>query len=230
MPIAAGTALLGSAVVGGISSILAGLLGSNAANNAATVQNAGAMGSLALQKEALDFQKESSLPWIASGRVALNQYMRELGLPVPGNAGPGSQYRPPAGTGFRRTPGYDFQVKEGERGVTNNLAALGMKNSGAALKALTRFRLGLADTTYQNYLTRLSNVATGGQQQVANTNSLVANAAQNMGQTTQDAAAATASGYVNSANSWINAANNVSNTTGNALGWASRQNPWARAA
>ncbi len=125
---------------------------------------------------------------------------------------------------FQKTPGYEFQVSEGEKGVNNNLAALGMKNSGAALKALTRFRQGLADTTYENYLTRLSNLATGGQQQVSNTTNMLQNSAINQGQTIQDAAAARASGYVGGANSWINALTNIGNTGSNALGWLSGSN------
>lgn len=120
--------------------------------------------------------------------------------------------------GFQETPGYQFQVEEGEKGVLNNLAALGMKNSGAALKALTRFRTGIANQEYNNYLNRLAGAAGMGQSQVNATNNLTQNAASNIGQATQDAGAARASGYVGAANSWQNAIGNISNTWGNALG------------
>lgn len=126
----------------------------------------------------------------------------------------------PFKSGFKETPGYQFQVSEGEKGVTNNMAALGMKNSGAALKALTRFRTGLADQTYNTYLDRLSGMAGAGAATTANQGQLGASSAVNQGQTITDAGAARASGYVGGANAWQNALGSFSNTAGNALGWA----------
>lgn len=120
--------------------------------------------------------------------------------------------------GFQETPGYQFQVEQGERAVLNNLAALGMKNSGAALKALTRYRQGVANQEYNNYLNRLASVAGMGQTQTNTTNTNTLNAAANIGNTMQDAGAARASGYVGQANAWSNALGGISNTWGNALG------------
>lgn len=126
----------------------------------------------------------------------------------------------PFKSGFKETPGYQFQVQEGEKGVVNNMAALGMKNSGAALKALTRFRTGLADQTYNTYLDRLSGMAGAGAATTSNQAQLGASSAANQGQTITDAGAARASGYVGGANAWQNALGSFSNTAGNALGWA----------
>lgn len=116
--------------------------------------------------------------------------------------------------GFQETPGYQFQVQQGERGVLNSLAALGMKNSGKALKSLETFRQGLANQEYGNYLNRLAGMAGMGQSQANQTNSLMANAATNVGNNIQQAGAARASGYVGSANAWGQGLNQV----GNALG------------
>lgn len=127
----------------------------------------------------------------------------------------------PFKSAFRATPGYQFQVEQGERGVVNNMAALGMKNSGAALKALTRFRTGLADQTYNTYLDRLAGMAGAGASTAANQGQLGAASAVNQGQTLTDAGAARASGYVGSANAWSNALGNVSNNAGWALGMSS---------
>lgn len=129
-----------------------------------------------------------------------------------------SQMKFTARKGFQETPGYQFQIQQGEQGVRNNLAALGMKNSGSALKALTRFRSGLADQEYGNYLNRLAGVAGMGQSQVNSTNALTTNAANNIGQNYQNAGEARASGYVGAANSWNNALSSISNNVGGALG------------
>lgn len=135
----------------------------------------------------------------------------------------GSPYSMPmtAAKGFRETPGYQFRVEEGEKGVLGNLNSLGMKNSGAALKALTRFRQGLADQEYGNWLNRIASIAGMGQSQVNTTNSLSQTAATNIGQGYQDMGAARASGYVGQANAWSNALGGITNNIGNALGQAS---------
>jgi hypothetical protein len=224
-------ALLGSAVLGLGGSLLKGKMDSDAAKDASSEQNLASLASVALQGKGLDLQKQGldftkktyeqsradAAPWMQSGRTALSLYMKEM-------TGGGSL--------FRRQPGYQFQVAEGERGVKNNLAALGMKNSGAALKALTRFRTGLADQSYGSYLDRLSGIAGAGGNAVSNINSLGANTSSqvnsalsgmsgtlgNMGSTTQDAGAARASGYVGTANAWGNALTSGVSDISNALG------------
>lgn len=122
--------------------------------------------------------------------------------------------------GFQKTPGYQFMVDEAEKGAINHLSALGMKNSGAALKALTKLRSGLANQEYGTYLNRLSAMAGGGQTQVNQNNTLASNSALTQGQLMQDAGAARASGYVGGANAWTGALNNIGNTLGT---WASYQ-------
>lgn len=134
---------------------------------------------------------------------------------TPATTTPSATYK-----GFQATPGYQFMVDEAESGAMNHLGALGMKNSGAALKALTKLRSGLANQEYGNYLNRLAGMAGAGQTQVNTTNALTANSALNQGALMQDAGASRASGYVGGANSWIGALNGVGNTLGN---WAGQQ-------
>jgi hypothetical protein len=93
-----------------------------------------------------------------------------------------------------------------------------MKNSGAALKALTRFRSGLANQEYGTWLNRIADAAGMGQTQVNTTNALTQQGAVNAGNTIQQGGAARASGYVGAANSWTNALGNFSNNMGSALG------------
>lgn len=220
MAIGTTAAILGAAAIGGLGSLASGAMGANAASQAADAQASSADKSLALQAGMYAQGREDSMPWMTAGRTALNSYMGELGISDEAKAG---TFR----SGFRQTPGYQFAVKQGERGVVNNLAALGMKNSGAALKALTTFRTGLADQQYNTYLDRLSGASVGGQTTAANQGQLGANAASNMGASIMDAGAARASGYVGGANAWQGALSGVASNGAQALGWMSGNKGWA---
>lgn len=48
------------------------------------------------------------------------------------------------------TPGYQFQLQQGQEAIQNQASASGLVNGGNTLKALTSFGQGLAGTTYQN--------------------------------------------------------------------------------
>lgn len=198
-----------AALISAGGSILGGLFGSNAANKAADTQEKVARDSLELQKATIAQSRLDSAPWLEAGKKALGSYMGELGM---GGAGFESS--------FTKSPGYEFQVDEAEKGALNHLGALGMKNSGAALKALTKLRSGLANQEHGNYLARLSGLAGVGQNQVNTNNTLAANSALNQGTLMQDAGAARASGYVGAANQWANAFNNIGSAAGT---WASYQ-------
>jgi hypothetical protein len=101
---------------------------------------------------------------------------------------------------LRATPGYQFQVGEGTKAIERSAAAKGGLLSGAAGKALTTYSQGVADQTYNNYLSNLMSVAGLGQNSANTTTSAgtsYANAASN---NLLSAGNAKASGYINSAN------------------------------
>lgn len=215
-------AILGAAAIGGVASIAAGAMGANAANQAANTQAAASDRVLALSDAQYQQSRQDAMPWLDAGRAALTELMGEYGLSDAAKAGTFDSK-------FETTPEYDFTLKEGEKGIVNNLAALGLKGSGAALKALSRFRTNLANTTYNNYLTKLSNLATGGQQAQKDIADMGENAVIRAGQSITDSAAARASGYVGGANAWGNALTNIANTGSNALGWLSGNKGWSTA-
>jgi hypothetical protein len=201
-------------------SILSGFLGSNAASQASSTEAHAIDRATDLQAATIAQARVDAAPWMEAGKKGLAALQGELGLTNKNADGT------PFVSGFKTTPGYNFAVSEGEKGVVNNMRALGMGGSGAALKALTRFRTGLADQTYQGYIDRLSGVATGGQSQVNNTNALAAAGTQGIAQQMQDAGAARASGYVGGANAWTGALGNFANSSGAALGNYNRD--WTR--
>jgi hypothetical protein len=196
-----------AALISGGATILGGLFGSSAANKAADSQEKVARDALELNKAQIAQARLDATPWMEAGKKALTQYQGELGM---GPANFQSQ--------FTETPGYKYQVQEAEKGAVNNLAALGMKNSGAALKALTKVRSGLANQEYNNYTSKISGLAGVGQNQVNQTNAMTQNSVLNQGQLMQDAGAARASGYAGAANSWIGGMNSFANNMGSMLG------------
>lgn len=155
------------------------------------------------------------------GELIRNPQYRAPAAPVPQQtAAPANAIGAPstipmtAQKGFTETPGYQFRVNQGEQGVLNSLSALGMKNSGKALKSLETFRQGIASDEYNGWLNRIAGVAGMGQAQTNTTNALTQNAATNMGQAYQDAGQARASGYVGAANAWSSGLQGVGNAIG----------------
>lgn len=284
-------AVLGGAAIGGITSLLSGIIGSQAADKISSIEEAGIAADIGLQKQGLEHlirtdtqARNDTLPWMESGRNALDQWMVEMGLPkltaarptastmpdwvgtLPGGTStspttsqtPGTttvtpgyapdRLNPPrpapppnttpapasgvptvAGSGFRETPGYQFGLQQGTRSVVNNLGALGMKGSGAGLKALQKFGQGYADQNYGDYMTRLWNTATGGQQATSNAGAQslagagqVAGALSGIGSSLRDSSSARASGYASGTNAWLGALQGAGNSVGNSLGWLSR--------
>jgi hypothetical protein len=60
---------------------------------------------------------------------------------------------------LRNTPGYQWQVGQGQDAILNRASSLGGVNSGATLKALSDYTSNQADSTYQQYLQSLFNLS-----------------------------------------------------------------------
>lgn len=193
------------ALIGAGASILGGIFGSSSADKAAAAQTQAANKALKLQREMWTTSRNDMMPWLDAGRSALTTYMGQLN-------GTGDQ------NAFKATPGYEWRVQQGEQGVMNNLAALGMKNSGKALKALESFRQGIASQEYGTWMDRLAGVSGAGQQQANSMAGYAQNAGNSMGQTIQGAGQARASGYIGSANALTQGLNSAANFIGQGYG------------
>lgn len=158
---------------------------------------------LALQADMYNQNRADLAPWRNAGSAALQTLAGQVGQ----GWGPGS-------------PGYDFQFNEGMRAVNNGLAARGMTDSGAAMKAAERFGQGLAATARGEELNRLQALAGVGQtatgqgvaagQGTANAQAgLVAGLGQSMANLYGQQGAAAANGITGAAQPWQNAANNI---------------------
>jgi len=81
---------------------------------------------------------------------------------------------------FRAAPGYQFKLSEALKGVNSNAYAAGLGNSGATLRALQSTAMGLADQSYNQYLSSIDAIANRG----AGAKSSLSGVSQNFGNAT----------------------------------------------
>ncbi len=211
-------AIGGSALVGGVTSVIAG-------NKAAKAQKNAAATDAQLQREQndeaireYDLGREDLAPFREAGYTALGQLGR-------GTADGGEFNRNFTLADFQKDPGYEFRRQEGQRGLESSAAARGGILSGGAMKALARYNqdyasgeYGAAYNRYNNDLTtrfnRLSSIAGTGQ---TATNTGVAAGAQltnNLQTGTNNLIAANDASANARASSYVNAGQAVSNAVG----------------
>jgi len=119
-----------------------------------------------------------------------------------------------------KMPGYQFRLGEGTKALNTSWAANGMRESGAAEKALLRYGQDYASNEFNNEWNRLAGLAGVGQAVNNSNNALATNYANQTGANTMNAGAARASSYAqqgqNTANAFGYAAGRIAN-----LPWAS---------
>lgn len=209
------------AVVG--SSVIGGVMSSNAATDAANTQAASADRAAALQNEQFQQTRKDQLPFLEAGYKGQNKLLDLLGLS--GNAGAqgyGSMAKNFSMSDFEQDPGYAFRMSEGLKALDRTAASRGGMLSGAALKGATRYGQDMASQEYQNAYNRYQTNRAGilnplqslsGQgQTTANTLGAAGqNYATNAGNAYMNAGNAAASGYVGSANAWNQALGGATN-------------------
>ena len=90
-------------------------------------------------------------PYNQFGASAMPNLINKLGL---GGTGGGFQYAPFSfnPSDLQNTPGYQFTLQQGQKGVNNALSSQGLLGSGAQAKALSDYTTGLAQNTYNQQL------------------------------------------------------------------------------
>lgn len=160
-------AVIGAAAIGAVGSSVAGSEAAGAtrdASNAAITQ----------QKNALSEQAQLSAPYRALGSAAIPQYEALLGIGPQGTAG--------IKTALESTPGYQFALDQGERGIVNQASAQG-GITGNTLAALDTYNVGTASQTYQQNVGDIASAVASGQAAAAGQAQNVGTAAGNIGST-----------------------------------------------
>ena len=234
--------------MGIIGDIFQGILGSHAAKSAAGAQESAAQqalgvsqtnqnASIGAQQKATGQQAANEAPYTSAGAGAANQLSSLLGSP---GGGWNQSFQAPTAAQAAATPGYQFQLQQGENALQNSAAANGGLLSGNEAAAQQQYGQGLASTNYQqtynnafqNYLQNyqqyqnqvgnLQNLAGLGQTATGQVNALNQAGAQNQGALNYAFSGqqggditnygnAKASGYIGANNAWGNAINNGNN-------------------
>lgn len=122
--------------------------------------------------------------------------------------------------GFKETPGYQFQLSEGQKAIDRSAAARGMALSGSAIKAHQRFSQGLANQTYGEYLNRLQALSGAGQTATGQAFAGYQNNSNTLASLYGAQGNAAASSYIGQANAWNGGIGNALGFLGNFMGSA----------
>lgn len=133
------TAIIGSALIGGVSTAIG-------AQSAASAQKSAANQATKAQMEMFNKTQANLQPFVNLGTGAAGN-LASLSSEFANNPITLSQ------DWLEQTPGYKFNLAQGLKSTENALAARGLGSSGAALKGAAAYATGLADSTYQNQFT-----------------------------------------------------------------------------
>jgi hypothetical protein len=202
------TAIVGSAVIGGV-------VASNSAKKAANAQTEASQ--LASQTELEQYyqNREDMQPWREAGVGALGQL-------TAGTGAGGDFNRDFTLADFSRDPGYDFRLQQGQQALDRSAAARGGALSGASIKGQTRYGQDYASGEYQNAYNRFNNdrtqrfnrlasLAGVGQTATRDVAQMGAQAAGTVANNIIGAGNAQASSYVGQGNAIAGAANTLGN-------------------
>lgn len=146
---------LADGLTGGMASDLTGRTGQRAAENAARLQGAATDKAVAETKRQFDIGREDVAPWLAAGRKGLTKYQAALGL----DGDQAAQLQE-----LQSSPGYQFRLAQGQRGLNAGLAARGGMGAGKAMTAAQQYGQDYASNEYNNRLAQLANLSGVGQQ------------------------------------------------------------------
>lgn len=157
-------AVLGAAAIGAAGSAIAG-------GEAASATREASNAAIAEQKQALYQQQQLEAPYVGIGNAAIPQYEALLGIGPQGASG--------IGQALANTPGYQFALSQGEKGIVNAASTQGGV-SGNTLSALDQFNVGTAQGTYQQELADVQGAVGIGQAAASGQAANIGNAANNI--------------------------------------------------
>jgi hypothetical protein len=151
------TAVIGSAIVGGVMSSNAQ---KKAAKTAAGAQTAAADQSMAEQRRQFDALQVLFKPYVEAGGGALSRQ-----LDLVGNNGPEAQQK--AIEAIQMGPEYGAMIRQGEEGILQNAAATGGLRGGNVQASLAKFRPEVLSSLINQQYQRLGGLTSMGQASAA---------------------------------------------------------------
>lgn len=209
-------------VTGGLimagSSLLGGLMQSDAAESAAATQAGSAEAGIAEARAAREQLRELLAPYMQAGIPAMQQQQALLGLGGP-------QAEQAAIQSIQNSPTMQALMQQGEAAILQNASATGGLRGGNTQAALAQFRPQLLAQEIENRYARLGGFTALGQNSAAGVGAAGMQTGQNVGNLLQQQGAALAGGQVAGGQMW----NNLAGTVNQGLGmWAGmgKKFPW----
>ena len=139
----------------------------SAAQSAQALQAQEAQNALNQNQAQFNTNQANEAPWIQAGQGAVGQLSTLASNFQPWN----QQFQAPTAAQAAQTPGYQFQLQQGENALQNSAAAAGGLTTGATGAALEQYGQGLASTDYQQvYNNAFQNYQQNYQQYLNNNN------------------------------------------------------------
>jgi hypothetical protein len=209
------------AVIGGVASLAGGAVSAIGASSAADTQAAAAQQAAQIQQQQYQQNTANQQPYMSAGTSALST----IGQDQANGTGFAAAFNPST---YIDTPGYQFQLQQGQSAIDSSAAATGGVLNGGTLKALDQYTTGLANTTYgqaysqymqnsQQQYSQLYGVASLGEQAAGALDAQGTQSAANTGNYLTQAGSATAAGTVgvsNAINQGISGVSNAASTYG----------------
>ena len=189
------TAVIGSAVVGGIAT-------SSAASKAAKAQTQAANQANQTMSQQYAQTRQDLMPYQQAGQAALPYYNALLGV--------GGDQTSALKT-LQQTPGYQFTLSQGLKAAANSAAARGLGVSGAAFRGAENTAAQLANATYGDQVNRLMGAAQLGENAAAQTGAYGTQTAANISNNLTGAGNAQAASSVASGNALSSLASSIPN-------------------
>jgi len=210
------TAILGSAVLGGLAANKAASTQAGAARYAADAQAQAAREANALQQRMYEEGVARQQPFLAGGTEDYNR-LRAL---MSGGPNAAQQF-------LQMDPGYGFRLSEGMKALDRSAAARGGLLSGATLKGAQRYGQDLASQEFGNAYGRLAGLAQIGPSAAGVMNNLGQNYAGAAGQNLMSAGQAAGQGYLGAGaargSGYMGTANSLAGALGQYLNYNQNQ-------
>lgn len=121
-----------------------GLISAQGSKDAANTQANAARDANSTQLQMYNQTREDQQPWRQAGQNALGQmqdpsFQKNFSM-----------------SDFQQDPGYQFRMQEGQKAIENAASRRGMGNSGATMKALTRYGQDFSTGEYNNVYNRFN--------------------------------------------------------------------------
>lgn len=199
-----------AAIVG--STVVSGVIQSNAAKKAAGQQAASAQAGIDEQRRQFDALQVLMKPYVGTGTTALGQQAALIGV-----SGPEAQQK--AINALQQGPEFNALVQQGEQGILQSAAATGGLRGGNVQGALAQFRPQVLSSLIEQQYNRLGGLSTMGQNAAAGVGSAGMTTGTNIANLLAQQGAAQAGGTLAAGAAWGNTIGSLAGGLGRGMAY-----------